>query len=194
MWSAAALCRFRTLVMHYFTVDTTGGLWWIDDRAKGIRHLAPERQLDAHSAPVYRISNARLLPVPAAFAAEGGVMRGLEVDPNGSSLFVFGFTKELPSTLGRNHPGGRLVVRLDLAGAEPKETPPAVGFDAGLRVGQPDEPPGSLHGGGFQGGGGTTPGDLSGGQTQRPMQSVGWRKERPSGAGRHGRSGDGVEN
>jgi hypothetical protein len=26
------------------------------------------------------------------------------------------------------------------------------------------------------------------------MQSVGWRKERPSGAGRHGRSGDGVEN
>jgi hypothetical protein len=112
----------ETLVMHYFTVDTNGGLWWIDERAKGIRHLAPESQLDAHGAPVYLLANARLLPVPAAFAGEGGVLRGLEVDPNGSSLFVFGFTKELPSTIGHNHPGGRLVVRLDLSGTEPRET------------------------------------------------------------------------
>ncbi len=112
----------KTLVMHYFTVDAAGGFWWIDDRAKGIRHLAPERQLDAHGTPVYHVANTRQLPVPVAFAGEGGVMRGLEVAPDGSSLFVFGFTKELPSTIGHNHPGGRLVIRLDLTGPEPKET------------------------------------------------------------------------
>ena len=112
----------ETLVMHYFTLDANGGLWWIDERAKGIRHLAPERQLDAHGAPVYQLANARLLPVPVAFSSEGGVMRGLEVAPNGSSLFVFGFTKEKPNTIGHNHPGGRLLVRLDLGGPEPRET------------------------------------------------------------------------
>ena len=108
------------LAMHYFNIDMQGGVWMTDPGAKGIRHFAPAPALDVHGSVQYPQDQENLLPLPAPF--EGDKIRGLEVAPDGKALFVFGFTPELPSTVGRNHPLGRLLLRLDLTGPVPTET------------------------------------------------------------------------
>ena len=109
------------LVMHYFTVDSSGSVWFVDPRSKGIRHLGVAANLDAHGSPTWPKNLNTLYPAPAAFP-DPGQMRGLEVSPDGKALFVFGFTPELPNVLGSNHPLGRLLVRYDINGKDLVET------------------------------------------------------------------------
>jgi hypothetical protein len=127
------------LVMHYFTVDSAGGVWFIDPRCKGIRHLGVAPTLDAHGSPTYPDNLNKLYPAPAAFP-DPGQMRGLEVAPDGKGLFVFGFTPELPNVLGMNHPLGRLLVRYDITANGLVETHRAIiPYDLAITAGTPKD-------------------------------------------------------
>jgi hypothetical protein len=127
------------LMLHYFTVDSSGGVWFVDPRAKGIRHLGIAAGLDAHGSPTWPQNLERLYPAPAAFP-DPGQMRGLEVSPDGKALFVFGFTPELPNVLGMNHPLGRLLVRYEITGTGLVETHRAIiPYDLTITAGTPKD-------------------------------------------------------
>jgi hypothetical protein len=110
------------LAMHYLTVAQSGDVWMVDARSKGIRHFGVASQLDSHGSPTWPTDRERLLSVPNSAFPDLGQIRGLEVSPDGKTLFAFGFTPELPNVLGKNHPLGRLLVRFDISSGSLVET------------------------------------------------------------------------
>ena len=109
------------LGLNPFTVDAVGGVWFNDPRAKALRHIPAEKTLDAHGSPRWPAASERAIPFPAVFD-DINLVKGVEVAPDGTAAFVFGYNQAHPMTLQSDHPVGRLVVRYDLTGATPTVT------------------------------------------------------------------------
>ena len=134
-WRAGA-----NLGLNPFTVDASGGIWFCDPRAKVIRHIPAAPTLDAHGCPRWPLISERAIPFPAVFD-DINQAKGLEVAPDGKTIFIFGFNAALPMTSQSNLPVGRMVVRYDLSAAVPRVTHQvAVPYDVALSVGsKPDQ-------------------------------------------------------
>ena len=94
-------------------IDDAGNFWVHDTSTRAIKRLTVAAKLDQFGSPhwSYTSPDNRSAPIPAPFA--DGEIRALRVNEGDGPVYLSGFTKELPNTIGGNVPMGRLLVRYD---------------------------------------------------------------------------------
>ena len=89
-----------------------GGNFWVHDTSKNaIKRISVAPKLDQFGSPrwSYTSPDNRSAAMPAPFA--DGELKSIRVMDGDGAVFMSGFTKELPNTLGGNVPLGRVLVR-----------------------------------------------------------------------------------
>jgi sugar lactone lactonase YvrE len=101
-------------------IDDAGN-FWAASRSRGknrLLFLKVGEKLDTHGVPVWawKAPGNTAYPFPAPFDAPDSQVRGFEVDAARGVLYLFGFTREYPNSVGHNSPLGRVLMRCRIDG------------------------------------------------------------------------------